>query len=300
MKVNTDGVLLGAWMSLPDTVPPGILPCSAFLPDSCSSSSSKASDISSSGALRLLDIGTGTGVIALMAAQRLAEWSGRIAVGGQKNLSGENTQGDMPGMKKTFKCVEIDALETDVDSYNDAAGNFTASPWGNPAGNIKLTAFPVALQSYPEVFRGGKYDYIFSNPPYFIDSLKSPQESRSRARHTDTLTQSELIKYTGILLKEGGRFAVILPAVEGEVFMEKIKFILHSIREQKAGPALHPVRLCKVRTTAQKSPKRYLMEFLMAESTLCQPLLEQELVMTSGGEYTPAYRNLTGAFYLIF
>lgn len=280
MKVNTDGVLLGAWMSLPDTV--------------------QVPDTSPSGALRLLDIGTGTGVIALMAAQRMAEWSGRCALREQENHPGENMPGDMPGIDKTCKFVEIDALETDEDSYRDAAGNFAASPWGDPAGNIKLTARHGALQAYPAVLRGDKYDYIFSNPPYFIDSLKSPQESRSRARHADTLTQSELIKYTGSLLKEGGRFAVILPAAEGEAFLKKTAFILHSLRGRKAGPVLHPVRLCKVRTTARKSPKRYLMEFLMAESTLCLPLLEQELVMACAGGYTPAYKDLTGAFYLNF
>lgn len=264
MKVNTDGVLLGAWMSLPGAVSSGTPPRPY------------------SGTLRLLDIGTGTGVIALMAAQRMAEWAG-------VKFSDTNDRE-----------VEIDALETDEGAYMEAAGNFAASPWGDPAGKIKLTVLHSALQEYPAVFRGDKYDYIFSNPPYFIDSLKSPQESRSRARHTDTLTQSELIKYTGSLLKEGGRLAVILPAAEGEAFLEKIRFILRSVRGQKAGPVLHPVRLCKVRTTARKSAKRFLMEFLMAESTLFPPFLEQELVMTSAGAYTQAYKNLTGAFYLNF
>ena len=122
MKVNTDGVLLGAAMT--------ILPADR----------------------RLLDIGTGTGTIALMAAQR--------AFG----IHGQAGDDEM----RTGYYVMIDAIDVDEPSASEAAANFGESPWAE-----HLRAHNLSLQDFASK-ESGKYDLIFSNPPYFEDSCVAP------------------------------------------------------------------------------------------------------------------------------
>ena len=217
MKVGTDGVLLGAWVSL----------------------SGKEKTI--------LDVGTGTGVIALMLAQRCGS-------------------------------ALITALDIDEPSVEEAAGNFADSPW-----NGRLKAIKGDFRSFENE---NQYDLIVSNPPYFINSLKAPQERRNAARHNDTLSHNDLIKGASRLLKEGGRLAVVLPSDEGDLF---------------AGTAfesgLFLKRICRVRTKSGSLPKRCLMEFSAEKK---EPLVEEELIMQSGAEFTPDYVSLTRDFYLAF
>lgn len=141
MKVGTDGVLLGAWAE----VRPGDR--------------------------RMLDVGTGTGLIALMLAQRSAAW--------------------------------ITAVDIDVECATQAAENFAASPWAD-----RLDAVSVAVQRYDPV---EKFDLIVSNPPYYVDSLLSPDEGRNTARHAAGLPFGELAAAVVRLLSPGGRFALVLP-----------------------------------------------------------------------------------------
>ena len=141
MRVGTDGVLLGAWAQHPAP-------------------------------LRILDVGSGTGVISLMAAQRWSE-------------------------------ARIDAIDPDLGAFEQSRSNFEQSPWGN-----RLTAHHVDLQH----FEAEPYDLIISNPPYFVNSLKNPDLIKSTARHTDTLPHNELVLHATRLLSPTGTFAVILPA----------------------------------------------------------------------------------------
>ena len=128
-KVTTDSVLLGAW-----------------------------ADIESAGSV--LDIGTGTGLLALMAAQRSAS--------------------------------RIVAIEPDCDSFLQAGVNITGSPWSE-----RITLLNTSVQDYnPE--GGAGFDAIITNPPYFIDSLLNPEENKARARHTVTLTQADLLEAAGV------------------------------------------------------------------------------------------------------
>ncbi len=149
MKVGTDGVLLGAWADC-------------------------------DGAKRILDIGTGTGVIALMLAQRNA--------------------------KSEIYAVEIDEIAT-----RRARSNFDMSPWAE-----RLTVENCAVQEFNPT---EKFDLIISNPPYFVDSLLPPDAKRSTARHTHDLSFEELDKAVARLLANDGRFALILPTAEFERYM---------------------------------------------------------------------------------
>ena len=144
MKVNTDGVLLGAAVML-EPVP-----------------------------LSVLDIGSGTGTIALMLAQRL---EGRC---------------------------HIDAVEIDAPSAAEATENFAASPWA-----ASLSLHHCALQEYmPEC----EYDLIVTNPPYYDASLKNPDDRKAAARHSDSLSFDEIALFAQEHLSSGGRLAMVLPS----------------------------------------------------------------------------------------
>ena len=145
MKVNTDAVLLGAWMNVSGVAGDG----------------NDAAGIP----LRALDIGTGTGVIALMAGQRLA---------------------------KSGLAAHIDAVEIDEGACMDAAANFAAAPWEG----ITFHLHGKSLQEFAGEMvadSAAKFNLIVSNPPYFISSLKNDSEAKTTARHTDTLSQRELL-----------------------------------------------------------------------------------------------------------
>ncbi len=149
MKVGTDGVLLGAWANTDN-------------------------------AKRILDIGTGTGVIALQMAQRNAE-------------------------------AQIQAVEIDETAAKRARANFDMSPWAE-----RLEVEQTAVQEFAPA---EKFDLIISNPPYFVDSLLPPDAKRSTARHTCNLTFEELDAAVCRLLDDCGRFAIILPKTEFEKYL---------------------------------------------------------------------------------
>lgn len=261
MKVNTDAVLLGAWMSVGGATGDG----------------NDAAGIP----LRALDIGTGTGVIALMAGQRLA----------QAGLA-----------------AHIDAVEIDEGACKDAAVNFAAAPWEG----ISFGLHNVPLQEFAgNDATCGLYKHIFSNPPYFISSLKNDSEAKTTARHTDTLSQRELLFHSTALLAEGGIFSVILPVVEGEELLRKVEFMAQAAVDMNAGDtqntrnagdagqlALFPSRICYVHTTERKPAKRMMLEFVKCHPTARPALQREQLVMMSGGVYTQEYTSLVGDFYL--
>ena len=160
MKVGTDGVLLGAWCPLPLTATPSPL------------HPTHDNDTP----YTVLDIGTGSGLIALMLAQRL-----------------------LP----TIPRLTIDAIDMDADAVSQAQYNFEQSPWAK-----HLHAHQTSLQDWQSQT---KYDLIVSNPPYFQASLKNPDNQRATARHTDTLSYRELIVNSARLLHTNGTLALVLP-----------------------------------------------------------------------------------------
>ena len=152
MKVGTDGVLLGAWTPIHNN-PFGIL-----------------------------DIGTGTGIISLMLAQR-------------------------------SHAQQIDALEIDEEAYEQATDNFENSPW-----NDRLFCFHAALDEFVEEPED-EYDLIVSNPPFYSEDYKSNNGQRDLARFQDALPFEDLIEAAAILLSENGIFSVIIPFKEEEKFL---------------------------------------------------------------------------------
>jgi len=149
MKVGTDGVLLGAWTRVTN-------------------------------AKHILDIGTGTGVIALMLAQRTYD--------------------------ATFDCVEIDK-----EAYDDATENIASSSWTD-----RIRVHHNSIQAFNSPT---KFDLIVSNPPYFQNSFKPPDAKRGVARHTQQLTFTELLNIAKKFLAPSGKLSLILPYTEGKEFI---------------------------------------------------------------------------------
>ncbi len=195
LKVGTDAVLLGAAM--------GIRPSDR----------------------RALDIGTGTGVIALMAAQR------------SEDITPEDISGSS-GLRITG--IDIDPL-----SAAEAEYNFRHSPWPG-----RLEALCTPLSAYrPEE----KFDLIFSNPPYYDCSLRNPDGREAAARHNDSLTYGDILEFAADNLLPGGRLAMILPSEQSV-----------SVRRCAASYGLMPLRLLGIRTTEHKGVKRTIIEFSTA------------------------------------
>lgn len=149
MKVGTDAVLLGSW-------------------------------IQPNGSTHILDIGTGTGVIALMLAQKT-------------NAS-------------------IVGIDIDVSATQQAQENVNESKFKN-----SITLFNTSFQDYVKTI-SLKFQLIVSNPPFFEQSLKSSDEKRSNARHADVLPFDELLEGVIKVLDESGKFCLILPTLEADKF----------------------------------------------------------------------------------
>lgn len=168
MKVGTDGVLLGAWCSVdeyPDTI---------------------------------LDVGAGTGVIALMLAQR-------------------------------SDAMTIDAVEVDENAYEQAVENFEQSDWGD-----RLYCYNASFQEFADEIAEEEetYDLIVSNPPFYTDDFESEDQSRNKARFTSAMSFEELILGVSKILSEEGKFATIIPFKEEENFIniaKKNSLYLHKV-----------------------------------------------------------------------
>jgi tRNA1Val (adenine37-N6)-methyltransferase len=217
MKIGTDAVLLGSWSNIEN-------------------------------AEHILDIGSGSGIIALMLAQR----------------------------SNAF----VDAVEIDKSSAQQAARNFEKSPWKN-----KMKIYHTSFQDF-SVCNTKTYDLIVSNPPFFIEALKSEDVYRNLARHTDTLSFEDLMKGISKHLSPKGKVCVILPVSESISF--KLIAELNGV-------------FCNYQTgvISKKGlpPYRLLMEFSklktdLKEDSLC--ILNEDL------SYTEEFKYLTKDFYLKF
>jgi len=217
MKVGTDGVLLGAWCSVP-------------LKEG-----------------RVLDIGTGTGLLALMVAQRTPK-------------------------------AQIDAIEIDEASFQQAQKNILASEWRK-----RINVVHISFQDYA-VTTDNSYDHIVCNPPFFSNSKKAAFRERNLARHDDPLNSSALMKYSQKLMSDRGILSIIIP-------YERMDEMVHLASMNK----LWLFRVACVRSVPQKPVKRALLEFSMSEGNIS----EEEIIIEEYGRhgYSERYRELTRDFY---
>lgn len=175
MKIGTDGVLLGAWCSIDSFI------------DS------------------ILDVGTGTGVISLMLAQRC-------------------------------DALTIDAVEIDANSYEQSVENFENSDWGDRLYSYHSSYEEFATELAEE---DEKYDLIISNPPFYTDDYETKDIARNKARFTSSLSFEKLIVNTTLILDENGIFSVILPFKEEGSFVKLAKknnLFLNKICHVKGNP----------------------------------------------------------------
>jgi tRNA1Val (adenine37-N6)-methyltransferase len=216
MKVGTDGTLLGAWASL--GVPDG----------------------------RILDIGTGTGLIALMMAQR-------------------------------FPKSHVTAIDIDTEAVGQARENVVSSPFSE-----RIRVEQADVRSFQS---DGLYDAIVSNPPYFSHALECPDSQRTMARHTTSLSYESLMSSAYHLLSEEGRFSVIIPDDFNQDFVAEAYL-----------QGFFQTRLCMVRTTLLKRPRRYLIEF--RKHPVKQVDMYEGIIELSPSVRSQWYQSLTQDFYI--
>lgn len=207
MKINTDGVLLGAITraETPKTI---------------------------------LDIGTGTGVIALMLAQR-------------------------------FPDAQIDAVEIDMSSAETAKQNFNNSVFAD-----RLQIYPTSIQNFWLQKQHQQYDLIVSNPPFYLDTLTSPKENKTLAKHAEIGFFEELINNIPDFLSAKGNFSLILPVktasaikimADGKLFLNQeisvFSFENDQPHRQVLSFALNQTKTKHTSFTIYKSQKVYSDEY---------------------------------------
>lgn len=195
------------------------------------------------GLQRVLDIGTGTGLLSLMLAQRGA--------------------------------FAVDAVELDAAAAQQAAENFSASPWGG-----RLRVFHSDIKNFrPETL----YPFIITNPPFFDNNLQGPQQRRTTAMHTIALAYDALLAAIQRMLAPGGSFSVLLPCGEFEKFRklaEDAGFTLNVLLEVQQTPAHKPFRSVGI-----FGPEAALQ-------------MEKLVIHDEAREYTPAFVTLLKDYYL--
>ncbi|MBS1529313.1 MAG: methyltransferase [Bacteroidetes bacterium] len=219
MKINTDGVLLGA---LADADHPKTI----------------------------LDIGTGTGVIALMLAQR-------------------------------FSGSRIDAVEIDNEAAETARRNFESSPFSE-----RLTALPFCFEEFFEKYPERQYDLIVSNPPFYINSLKSPQKGRRVAKHADKDFFENLVKRASAHLARNGLVTLILPVDTAELVIKL---------SERYG--LFPVKRVNTRSFFDSEPHRVILFLGSNRNGLEQTSF---VIYKSPGVYSEVYIKLLQPYFIAF
>ncbi len=279
MKVGTDSVLLGAWTDY-------------------------------SGCARILDIGTGCGLLALIAAQRSAMNDAR-----QSNNLLPDQQGN--ALKTAPQnATLITAIDIDAGACRQAEENFRKSLWNSRLQCIHqgLEEFTLNRQSdnkkdtyhrqpdnkkdadhrmpdnkkdadHISESENALFDLIITNPPYFINSLKSPHNGRNTARHNDELPLNSLLSYSALLLTDAGKLSIVFPYAESNILINTA---------QKH--ALNLSRQLIIVPKQGKKPNRILLEFTKAPVNKVET--NELAIRAEEGKYTSEYVKFTEDFYL--
>lgn len=219
MKINTDGVLLGALANANEPK-------------------------------QILDIGTGTGVIALMLAQR-------------------------------FENALIDAVEIDQHAAKTAKRNFAASNYHD-----RLSCYALSFEEFAENNPDKKYDLIVSNPPFYINSLKSPGEQRGRAKHADVQFFDTLVNTVKKQLTANGVLWLVLPLATASF-----------VNDIALNAGLYANELIKIASYPGSDPHRQIIAFSLTESYLTPGKF---VIYQSPKIYTEQYRTTLKEFFTIF
>ena len=200
------------------------------------------------GAGKILDIGSGTGLISIMLAQRCD--------------------------------AEITAIEPDQESIYSDIENVNQCPWHD-----RIKVVHTTLQDFNHDH--GWFDLIVTNPPYFNNSLKNPDPGKAAARHTGSLTAKEIIEGVLKFMKEDGSLQLVLPYVEGNIFIAEAS---------KYG--LYCNNILKIKPLPTSEIRRLILKF----SKIQKKPSESFLTIEHGRrhEFTEEYINLTKDFYLKF
>lgn len=241
MKVGTDGVLLGAWAQ---------------------------------GGRRILDIGSGTGLISLMMAQRFPE----------AEVVGIDMDADACGQARENLMASPfrDRVEIECSRLQDFGG---ASETAEASGTAEGLKADGTSETAAGLKAAGVFDAIVSNPPFFVDSLKNPDSKRTMARHTDSLPFRDLFAGVKRLLSDDGIFSAIVPAEVVEQFVAESCIL-----------GFYLIRKCGVKTVERKQPKRFMLSF--AKHRISPYEEHVETMMESQGNRSEWYRKITDEFYL--
>lgn len=198
-----------------------------------------------SGKRRALDIGTGTGVLSLMALQQ-------------------------------NPTLQIDAIEIHTSAAVECALNVQHSPWPSA-----VTVHPIDFFSFEAT---EPYDLIFSNPPFYMDGLKSGVEDQDQAKHMRRSDFALFIRKASLLLSDNGLFSCILPGDQREFTIALA-----------ADSGLHPIRIISIHANEQKLNKRVIIDFAKVSTVL----INQELIIRNvDGSYHSSYIEQTKHFHL--
>ncbi len=219
MKINTDGVLLGALVEADNPS-------------------------------NILDIGTGTGVIALMLAQR-------------------------------FSGAKIDAVEIDSSAAKTAGDNFIKSPFAE-----KLAIYPASFEGFFNANPDKRYDLIVSNPPFYINSLKSHKANKELAKHTDTAFFERLIKSAAVYLTPQGAFWLIVPID-----------IVQLISALAADNGLFPKEIINIQSFPHSDAHRTVVRFGFNNVS---PEITKLSIYKAENQYSDEYKKLLQPYFIAF
>ena len=247
MKVGTDGVLLGAWAE---------------------------------GGRRVLDIGTGTGLIALMMAQRF-ENSVVTAI----DIDAEACEQARENVLASPFAHRVEVVHASLQDFSASFANFRSSE------QAILTESQRSSNSFSTTWKPSnslienRFDCIVSNPPFFEQSLKNPDQRKATARHADSLPFSDLFEGVSQLLSDEGIFSVVIPVEKLESFLSNAYL-----------SGFYIARQCIIKTTRRKPAKRCLLAF---QKHLPASVERAEFYLQNDdGTRSDWYRNLTENFYL--